>query len=80
MAALAVLLFAGCAAHGTGHAPVMSAGESAYRANCRSCHSLRNPRKYTDEEWQVYVQKYGAKIPLTDETSKLILRYLQGAN
>lgn len=58
----------------------MSEGERLYRGNCASCHALRNPRNYTDGEWEVYLRKYGEKIELDSAEQSKILGYLQAAN
>ncbi len=71
----------GCAASNTYRAgEVMSEGERLYRANCRACHSLRDPASHTDAEWPGLVRRYGGKISLTPETEQKILNYLQSAN
>lgn len=54
----------------------LSAGERLYRAKCRSCHSLVSPQRYSDKEWQYYVEKYAEKSNLTEREKQQILRYL----
>ena len=58
----------------------MSEGEKLYRANCRSCHVLRNPASYTDEQWPPLVTRYGDRIHLPPESQQKILDYLLNAN
>lgn len=58
----------------------MSAGERLYRANCRSCHSLRRPESHADNEWPRLVKRYGDKIHLTAAEQTEIIQYLMDAN
>ena len=58
----------------------MSEGERLYRANCRSCHTLRNPTSYTDEQWPPLVHRYGERIHLSPETQQKIVDYLLSAD
>jgi len=74
------LLLGGCAAQHPRPAREFSEGERLYRANCASCHALRNPQSHTDEEWIGYVEKYSAKLNLNDGTRGKILAHLQASN
>ena len=58
----------------------MSEGERLYRANCRACHTLRNPASYTDEQWPPLVHRYAGRINLPPETQQKIVDYLLNAN
>lgn len=60
------------------HSTNMSPAEKLYRARCASCHRLRKPESQTDDEWVVYVDKYGKK--LNENEKNLILQYLQANN
>ncbi len=77
---LCALLLLGCAAKNSRSAHEMTEGERLYRANCASCHSLRNPADYTDEQWVKYVAKYGEKLNLSEEKQAKILSHLQSSN
>ena len=56
----------------------MTPGEKLYNRKCSSCHRLKSPVEYSDEEWIEYVHEYGRR---TSETKKqLIIDYLQKAN
>jgi cytochrome c5 len=52
----------------------MSPGEMLYRAKCLSCHSVIAPGDHDEEEWRLYVDKYGKKM--TDEEKRIVLGYL----
>jgi len=81
LTALILLIMAGCVARvRPGMQVSMSEGERLYRANCRSCHLLRNPASYTDEQWPPLVERYGSRIPLSPETKQKIVDYLLSAN
>jgi len=71
----------GCAAN-NGHrkSENMTESERLYRANCASCHALRNPADYTDDQWVAYVAKYGEKLKLSPDKQEKILIYLQSSN
>ncbi len=58
----------------------ISEGERLYRANCRSCHTLRDPASHTDEQWPGLVHRYGDRIHLSPESQQKILDYLLRAN
>ncbi|NUO19512.1 cytochrome c [bacterium] len=73
-------LLAGCAAKEIKPSAPLSDGERLYRANCASCHSLRKASDFTDDEWPIYVERYGAKLHLTAEQRALILNHLKTSN
>ncbi|MHC4642275.1 MAG: c-type cytochrome [Planctomycetota bacterium] len=52
----------------------MSGGEKLYRAKCSSCHSVIAPGNHDEEQWCLYVDKYGKKM--TDEEKRIVLEYL----
>jgi mono/diheme cytochrome c family protein len=57
-----------------------SDGQRLFRANCRSCHRLPNPKSKTDSEWPSLVNRYGERAKLSPEQIDLIIAYLQAAN
>ena len=81
LTALISLIVVGCAATAErlGDRPI-SEGEKLYRANCRSCHTLRNPGRYTDEQWPPLVERYAGRINLSEESQQRIIEYLLSAN
>ncbi len=79
--ATVLLAVLGCAANnGYRKSENMTEGERLYRSNCASCHALRKPADYTDDQWSTYVAKYGAKLNLSAGNQKQILDYLQESN
>jgi cytochrome c5 len=73
MASLFVLVY-GC----QNMAVQMSDGEKLYRAKCSSCHRVIAPGDHEEEEWRLYVEKYGKKM--TDEEKRIVLGYLATAD
>lgn len=69
-----ILLLVGCA--GSLDKGPWTQGQRLYRAKCRSCHKLINPKKHSDEEWKVFVEKYSEKSNLTESERRQILQYL----
>lgn len=57
-------------------------GKDLYESNCQSCHALKNPLKYTEEQWNKLVPAMSAKANknkdanLSKEDEDLILKYL----
>ncbi len=80
-AAFLFIIMIGCAVK---HLPesksAMSEGERLYRANCRSCHTLRDPASQSDEQWPGLVHRYGDRIHLSPESQQRILDYLLSVN
>ena len=54
----------------------VSSGEKLYRSKCRTCHTLIEPKKFKDEEWKTFVEKYGSRVHLSVEEKEKILKYL----
>lgn len=52
----------------------MSDGEKMYVAKCSSCHSVIAPGDHDEEEWRLYIDKYGKKM--TGEEKQIVLEYL----
>ena len=77
-AALVGFAVTGCL--GSGPAEERSPGESMFRANCQTCHSLPEPTMKTDSEWPALVARYGQRAKLSDEQITLIVDYLTAAN
>lgn len=51
-------------------------GKTYYKANCGKCHGLKNPAKYTEEEWNRIMPKMKRKARIADSTSNIILTYV----
>jgi cytochrome c5 len=60
--------------------PEVSSGEKLYRSKCRTCHTLIEPKKFKDEEWKTFVEKYGSRAHLSVEDKEKILKYLMDNN
>ena len=58
----------------------MTSGERLFRSNCRSCHTLPNPKSQTDSDWVVLVKRYGGRLDLVTEVQAEIIAYLQSVN
>ena len=58
----------------------MTSGERLFRSNCRSCHTLPNPKSQTDSDWVTLVKRYGSQIDLAPEVQAKIIAYLQRVN
>lgn len=76
--ALAVVVIGCGGAYRSGYQ--ITEGERLFRANCRSCHVLPRPAKYTDEEWPLLVKRYGEKIRLADSSQAAIIEFLTANN
>jgi mono/diheme cytochrome c family protein len=57
-----------------------SSGETAFRSNCQTCHSLPKPGMKTDEEWPALVSRYGERAKLSREKIDDIVIYLLANN
>ena len=55
----------------------MTSGERLFRSNCRSCHTLPNPKSQTDSDWVSLGKRYGSQIDLVPEVQAKIIAYLQ---
>ncbi len=58
----------------------LSEGEQLFRAKCRSCHILPDPKKYDDHEWVKIMDKYGELARLKENQELSILLFLQRSN
>jgi len=58
----------------------ISQGELLYRQKCRSCHNLVNPKKLSDEEWELQLETMGMKSKLSSGENQLIWEYLASHN
>ena len=58
----------------------MTSGERLFRSNCRSCHTLPNPKSQTDSDWVALVKRYGGRLDLVTEVQAEIIAYLQSVN
>ena len=54
-------------------------GRKLYVGKCARCHELYDPAKYSDEQWQVWMEKMGRKAKLQPDQNKLISDYVEEA-
>ena len=52
-------------------------GETAFKKNCQTCHTLPRAGMKSAEEWPTFVSRYGARAKLSDEQIAIITDYLQ---
>lgn len=55
-------------------------GAQLWAENCMRCHNIRDPKSYSDAEWQVAVHHMRVRANLTAEEHTEILAFLQSAN
>lgn len=55
-------------------------GAKAWADNCARCHNMRDPREFTDGQWQVIVTHMRLRGGLTGQDARDILAFLQAAN
>jgi len=58
----------------------MTLGERLFRANCRACHTLPNPKSHSDGEWNDFINRHKDRIQLQEDELASIVHYLQNAN
>lgn len=47
-----------------------------YLTKCSKCHKLYDPAKYTDQQWQAWMDKMSHKAKLSSEQKELITNYV----
>lgn len=57
-----------------------SLGEVAFRAHCKTCHSLPRPKKWRDDEWPPLVARYGERANLDSTQIAMITEYVTLVN
>ncbi|MBY0307265.1 MAG: hypothetical protein K2Q09_00845 [Phycisphaerales bacterium] len=55
-------------------------GAQLWDLNCAQCHNNRNPKDYSDAQWEVAVQHMRIQARLTGEEERKILQFLKAAN
>lgn len=51
-------------------------GKQLYETSCVRCHRLKEPTRYTAQEWPELVNKMQNRAKITDEQKNIMLRYL----
>lgn len=64
-----IILFLGL----TAEISYLSAELKAFEEKCSKCHSLREPDKYSKEEWKYNVERMARRAGLTPEEIKSII-------
>lgn len=59
-----------------GLTPELAEGKMLFQDNCAKCHGLKNPNKYTPEEWQPILQRMQKKAKISDAEREKIYRYV----
>ena len=54
-------------------------GRKLYVGKCAKCHKLYDPAKYSDEQWQIWIDKMSRKAKLQPDQKKLISHYVEEA-
>jgi mono/diheme cytochrome c family protein len=52
-------------------------GEKLYRSRCAKCHKMYDPAKYSDQQWQIWMEKMGSKARLKPEQKKAVADYVE---
>lgn len=68
------------AAEGQAPAGDPGRGVKAWADNCARCHNMRDPKEFTDGQWQVIVTHMGLRGGLTGQDARDILAFLQASN
>ena len=77
---IAVVCVAGAINIGAKKKEPRSPGEVAFRAHCKTCHSLPRPKKWRDDEWPSLVARYGERANLDSTQIALITEYVTLVN
>ncbi len=51
-------------------------GKMLYEENCSTCHGLKNPIAYNEEQWRKHVRRMAPKAKIDKPTEELILQYV----
>jgi hypothetical protein len=52
-------------------------GRDIYIAKCAKCHKFHDPAKYSNDEWQLWMQKMVKKAKLKPEQTLMLSRYIE---
>lgn len=50
-----------------------------YLVKCAKCHKLYDPAKYSDQRWQVWMNKMSQKAKLQPDQKEQLVRYIEEA-
>ena len=51
-------------------------GKTLYEENCGTCHGLKSPSAYNEEQWGKHVKRMAPKAKIDKATEGLILQYV----
>lgn len=67
-----------CGAHGASPTPKDEGpGRTLYLNKCSKCHKLYDPARYSDTQWQGWMEKMSRKAKLTPKQEKLLEDYIE---
>lgn len=55
----------------------MAAGKKLYQNRCAKCHRMYDPAKYSDAQWQSWMDKMAKKAKLQPEEKQKLLEYVE---
>ncbi|MES2747266.1 MAG: cytochrome c [Bacteroidota bacterium] len=59
-----------------GLTPELAEGKNLFVNNCAKCHNLKNPNKYTPEEWAPILMRMQKKAKISDSDREKIYNYV----
>lgn len=59
-----------------GLTPELAEGKVLFRENCAKCHRLKDPNKYTADEWRPILMRMQKKARISDEEREKIYHYV----
>jgi hypothetical protein len=51
-------------------------GHDLYTSKCHKCHGLKNPEKFSAEQWTKILEKMGPKAKLNKDQVSLVYKYV----
>lgn len=76
-ALLAMMALLGCTAS---RQLASKPGVQLWGENCGRCHNIRNPKSYSDAQWEIVMVHMRTRANLTSDEASKILEFLQAAN
>ncbi len=52
-------------------------GRKLYQNRCAKCHQMYDPAKYSDVQWQAWMDKMGKKARLRAAEKQMVMRYVE---
>lgn len=54
----------------------LNEGKTLYEVNCQKCHGLKDPKKYTEEQWNKIVPPMAKKAKIDAQQEETIRKYV----